>query len=88
MHFQEIREVSRKLRRFKKAAPYRENARHAAVLVHAIVEKLTACGQRTPVRTGSGSDRVLQKKMFALRTHCRLVACGPADLIFENETVF
>ena len=79
MHFQEIRVVSGKLRRSKKGASYWGNADHAAVLVHDIVEKLTACGQRTPVRTGSGSDRVLQKKMFALRAHCRLVACGPTS---------
>jgi hypothetical protein len=36
--------VSRKPGRSEKAAPYQENARHAAVLVHDIVEKLTADG--------------------------------------------
>jgi hypothetical protein len=50
------------------------------------VESLLASSALTRVRASA--------KMFALRAHCRLVACGPtaacgpSDLIFENETTF
>ena len=66
-----------KSRHLKQTPSHRENAHHAAVLVHDIVEKLTAYGSLVDrcwpspagilmVRTGSDSDRVLRKKMFAL----------------------
>jgi hypothetical protein len=72
--------LSRKPRRFEKNAPYRENAHHARRSLHDIVEKLTATirfvvrssllvgnGRVRQVRTGSDSDRVLLRKVFALR---------------------